>query len=214
MSLKFNKSQEQFVIYRQNGKCGNCGKDLAQATKIELHHVLNKKDGGAGIVENAVMLCGECHLHIHNNNFKESILIFRSEFKYANWDKNSEYKGRKKGKEVEFTKKSLNEFDKQYKGANMQKDNYENHIRMLKDFKQNLQALKQHIKVIREKYKKQIDAMENAGFVENIINPLRNKYQTFSLKIDEIDRQLAQHDQKIKMQIEALNSLRAIARMN
>jgi len=214
MSSKFNKSQEKFIIYRQNGKCGNCGKNLAEATKIELHHVLNQKDGGAGIVENAVMLCGECHLHIHNNNFQESILIFRNEFKYANWDKNSEYKGRKKGKEVEFTKKTLDEWDKQYKGASMQKDNYENHLRMLKDFKQNLQVLKRHIEIIREKYKKQIDAMESAGFVEDIINPLRNKYQVFSSKIDEVDRQLAQHDQKIELQTEALNTLKVIARMN
>ena len=103
---------------------------------------------------------------------------------------------------------------KQVKGANMQKDNYENHIRMLKDFKQNLLALKRHIQMIREKYKKQIDAMESAGFVEDIISPLRNKHQVFSSKVDEVDRQLAQHDQKIEMQTEALNALRAIARMN
>ena len=85
---------------------------------------------------------------------------------------------------------------------------------MLKDFKQNLLALKRHIQVIKEKYKEQINAMERAGFVENIINPLRNKYQIFSSKIDDIDRQLAKHDQKIEMQTEALNTLRAIARMN
>lgn len=102
----------------------------------------------------------------------------------------------------------------QTKGVSMQKDNYENHIRMLKDFKQNLLALKRHIQVIKEKYKKQIDVMESAGFVENIISPLRNKYQIFSSKIDEVDRQLAQHDQKIEMQTEALNALRAIARIN
>jgi len=66
MAQEFNESQKQFVIYRQNAKCGNCGENLAEVMKIELHHVLNKKDGGAGIVENAVMLCGECHLHIHN----------------------------------------------------------------------------------------------------------------------------------------------------
>jgi len=28
MSLKFNKSQDRFIIYRQNGRCGNCGRDL------------------------------------------------------------------------------------------------------------------------------------------------------------------------------------------
>lgn len=102
----------------------------------------------------------------------------------------------------------------QTKGASVQKDSYEKHIRMLKDFKQNLQALKRHIQVIREKYKKQIDVMESAGFMEETVTPLRNKYQIFSSKIDDIDRQLAQHDQKIEIQTEALNALRAIARSN
>ena len=102
----------------------------------------------------------------------------------------------------------------QNRGVEMQKDSYENHILMLETFKQNLQELKRHLELLREQYKKQIDVMENAGFVQNIIEPLRNKYQIFSAKIDEIDRQLAQHDQKIEIQIEAFNSLRATARIN
>lgn len=102
----------------------------------------------------------------------------------------------------------------QNRGANMQQDNYENHIGMLKDFKENLLALKRHMQVIKEKYKRQIDAMESAGFVEDITIPLRNKYQVFSSKIDEVDRQLAQHEQKIEMQTEALNALRSTARIN
>ena len=56
--------------------------------------------------------------------------------------------------------------------------------------------------------------MGSAWFVENIVEPLRSKYQIFSSKIDDIDRQLAQHNQKIEMQTEALNALRAIARSN
>ena len=56
--------------------------------------------------------------------------------------------------------------------------------------------------------------MENAGFITNIIEPLRNKYQTFSLKIEEIDRQLKRYDQKIEIQIESLNSAIARARIN
>jgi predicted nucleic acid-binding Zn-ribbon protein len=99
-------------------------------------------------------------------------------------------------------------------GGSMKKDKYANHIQMLKDFKQNLLTLKRNIQGIREKYKKQIDAMENAGFMEETITPLRNKYQVFSSKIDEINRQLARHNQKIEMQTEALDALRAIARMN
>jgi predicted RNase H-like nuclease (RuvC/YqgF family) len=99
-------------------------------------------------------------------------------------------------------------------GGSMKKDKYANHIQMLKDFKQNLLTLKRNIQGIREKYKKQIDTMENSGFMEETITPLRNKYQVFSSKIDEINRQLARHNQKIEMQTEALDALRAIARMN
>ena len=28
MSLKFNRSQDRFIVYRQNGRCGNCGGEL------------------------------------------------------------------------------------------------------------------------------------------------------------------------------------------
>lgn len=129
---------------------------------------------------------------------------------YDSFSKNYD-KGYLDGQRVEHQIYNTNSTNK---GANMQQDNYENHIRMLENFKQNLSALKRHIVVIRDKYKKQIDVMESAGFVENIITPLRNKYQIFSSKIDEIDRQLEQHNQKIEIQKEALNTLRAIARSN
>ncbi|CAA6812891.1 MAG: Unknown protein [uncultured Sulfurovum sp.] len=96
----------------------------------------------------------------------------------------------------------------------MEKDNYENHITMLLDFKQNLVALQRHIQVIKEKYQKQIDVMENAGFVEDIILSLKHRFQAFSSQIDEIDRQLMEHNHKIDVQKETLTTLRSIARMN
>jgi len=142
---------------------------------------------------------------VHPINY---ILAFNNAF--DSFNKNYD-KGYLDGQKVEH---NIYSSSNQTKGASVQKDNYENHIRMLKDFKQNLLALKRHIQVIREKYKKQIDVMESAGFVENIIEPLRNKYQIFSSKIDDIDKQLAQHNQKIEMQTEALNTLRTIARTN
>lgn len=188
---------------------------MGEAMKIELHHVLNQKDGGAGIVENAVMLCGECHLHIHDNNFKKSVLVFRSEFKYANWDKNPEYKGRKKGKDVEFTKKTLDDLDKQYKGKKMiEKDNIGNHIRMLEDFRGNLLILKPKIIEIRNDYQKQIGMMEKAGFFEDIIIPLRKKYQIFALKVNDIDKEIMSHQKEINRAISILNKTRSRARMN
>jgi len=96
----------------------------------------------------------------------------------------------------------------------MERDSYENHINMLLDFKQNLIALQRHIQVIKEKYQRHIDTMENAGFVEDIILSLRHKYQAFSTQIEEIDRQLTEHNHKIDIQKETLSTLRTIARMN
>ena len=94
----------------------------------------------------------------------------------------------------------------------MRKDNYENHIRMLNHFKELLKSLRAYIKTIKEKYKYQIDYMEEAGFVENIVEPLRNKYQVFSLKIDDMEELLKTYEEKINKQIEGLNYLREIAR--
>lgn len=205
MSLKFNTSQDKFVIYRQNGNCGNCGENLVKAMRIELHHILNQKDGGTGIVENAVMLCDECHLHIHNYDTKKSILIFRDEFKYANWDKNPEYKGRKKGKEVEFTKKTLNESDKQ--GEQMSNQNYESHLRMVEGLKYKLSQLQSTIGIIEEKYKKQIDAMESATFMTNYIVPLREKHTQFSEIIEDLNNMIEEHKTQISLHEEILEHL-------
>lgn len=205
MAQEFNESQKQFVVYRQDSRCGNCGENLAESMKIELHHVLNKKDGGAGIVENAVMLCGECHLHIHNYDTKKSILVFRSEFKYANWKKNSEYRGRKKGKEVKFTKQTLDKFDKQ--GAKVNNKSYENHLKMISQLKQTLTALQNKIESLKDNYKKQIDAMESATFMDNYITPLRSKYSEFSQIIDTLQNMIDEHKAQIALHEEALEHL-------
>ena len=99
-------------------------------------------------------------------------------------------------------------------GGTMQQDNFENHVRMLKDFKQDLLALQREMKIIRDKYLKQINMMESAGFVTNITKPLKNRYQIFSSKIDDIDRQLTRYDQKIEIQIDSLYNSIARARIN
>ena len=205
MSLDFNKSQDKFIIYRQDGRCGNCGKDLKKATKIHLHHVLNKKDGGAGIVENGVILCGECHIHVHDYNTRKSVLVFRNEFKYANWEKNIEYKGKKQGKEVEFTKRTLNEFDKQ--GEEMSNQRYESHLRMVEGLKYSLSQLQSKIETIKEKYKKQIDAMESATFMTNYIEPLREKHTQFSEIIEDLNNMIEEHKTQISLHEEILEHL-------
>lgn len=93
-------------------------------------------------------------------------------------------------------------------------DNYENHLRVLEDFRNNLLALKRYTINIRDKYAQQLLAMENAGFVQNITQPLQNKYQLFSNKIDQLDALIDEHNRKINLQKEALEQLAQIARMN
>ena len=211
MPLNFNKSQDKFIIYRQDGRCGNCGVDLKdeEVEAIHLHHVLNKKDGGAGVVENGVVLCAKCHTHVHNYNTRQSVFVFRKEFKYANWDRNTQYKGRKKGKEVEFTKKTLDRLDKI--GEKMSNQNYESHLRMIGELKQTLMALQSKMDGIKEKYKRQIDAMESATFMDNYITPLRKKYSNFSSIIEGLQNMINEHKQQISLHEEILENLIADA---
>jgi uncharacterized protein YukE len=201
----FNNSQKTFIWNRQKGRCGSCGADLSDEVDIEYHHVLNCKDGGVAIVENGVMLCEACHLHCHDNDFTKPISIFRSEFKYANWEENRYYKGRKKSKEVEFTKATLNKFDKI--GESMERDSYEYHLKLIEDFENKLDGLKKYLDSISQQYQKQINAMGSAGFFTNHINTLQSRYLTFKTKIDNLQALIDKHKQKISLDEEDLNNL-------
>lgn len=96
----------------------------------------------------------------------------------------------------------------------MATDNYENHLRALEYFRNNLRSLKQYTIIARDNYAKQLLAMEGAGFVENITRPLQNKYQLFSNKLEQLNTLIDEHDRKIVIQKEALEQLAQIARMN
>lgn len=96
----------------------------------------------------------------------------------------------------------------------MATDNYENHIRALENFRNSLLMLKHYTIIARDNYAKQIMAMETAGFVKNITQPLMDKYLLFSHKIDAINQLLDAHDHQLLTQKEALEQLIQIARMN
>lgn len=96
----------------------------------------------------------------------------------------------------------------------MSVDSYENHLRALESFRTNLSALKRYTSTIKEQYARQLLAMENAGFVQNITQPLQNKYQLFSTKLDQLDALIDEHNCKINIQKEALEQLTLMARMN
>jgi len=210
MTRNFNQSQKKFIWSRQNNRCGNCGKNLLEEVNMEYHHILNYKDGGASIVENAVLLCDKCHLHVHNYNFKKSILIYREQFMYANWEKNSEYKSRKKGREVDRTKATLDKFDQQYEREKMS-SSYDEQLRMLENFDEDLHTLKSKLQELRSNYKKQIDKMKHEGFFEDYIKTLQQKYQEFSIRIDQVDELIKKNQVEIKLQQEALEELKYVA---
>lgn len=95
----------------------------------------------------------------------------------------------------------------------MTTDSYERHIGVLENFRNNLIALKRHTTDIKERYSQQLMAMENAGFVQNITQPLQNKYLLFSQKIEQLDALIDEHNRKINIQKEALEQLAQMARM-
>jgi hypothetical protein len=100
----------------------------------------------------------------------------------------------------------------QQRGVNMlDKDRYENHLRMLNEVRQNLIALKRYLNERRVEYKQQINVAGNAGFVQNIVNELDTKYQNFSEKIDNLISLLDKHDTYIQKQEANIQRLIAAA---
>jgi SMC interacting uncharacterized protein involved in chromosome segregation len=99
------------------------------------------------------------------------------------------------------------------KGVSMT-DNYENHRRMLEVFESNLIKLQSYSQDIKEKYAKQLLAMESSGFVGNITNPLQQKYQKFSSKINDINTMIEEHKRKINILKESLDYLSQTGREN
>lgn len=99
-------------------------------------------------------------------------------------------------------------------GGSMQDNSYESQIQMVQEFQEKLMPLRKYLIEIRDEYKKQIDIMEARGFVSNIISPLRTKYQTFSLKISEIERHLESDNKLLEKPKEELQRLITTARGN
>jgi hypothetical protein len=93
------------------------------------------------------------------------------------------------------------------KGVTMAQDNYERHLSMLKNFQSNLRTLQASNNMLREKYVKQLLAMEQAGFVENISRPLQVKYQAFKREIDTLNENIDKHHMKLNLPIEYLENL-------
>jgi len=73
--------------------------------------------------------------------------------------------------------------------------------------KYKLSQLQSTIGIIKEKYKKQIDAMESATFMTNYIVPLREKHTQFSEIIEDLNNMIEEHKTQISLHEEILERL-------
>ena len=96
-------------------------------------------------------------------------------------------------------------------GATMNQ-NYESHLQMINQLKQTLGTLQNKMEILKDKYKRQIDAMESATFMDNYITPLRNKYGEFSTIVETLQEMIDEHKQQISLHEERLEQLIADAR--
>jgi 5-methylcytosine-specific restriction endonuclease McrA len=59
-----SQSIKTFVLFRDEGKCLECGTDK----NISTHHVIALKDGGEDEINNVITLCFDCHAEKHKDN--------------------------------------------------------------------------------------------------------------------------------------------------
>ena len=94
----------------------------------------------------------------------------------------------------------------------MNNRNYESHLRMINELKETLVSLQEKMIELNDKYKRQIDVMESASFMNNYITPLRGKYSEFSQIIETLQAMIDEHKNQISLHEEALEHLIADAK--
>ena len=99
------------------------------------------------------------------------------------------------------------------KGVSMQRtDSYENHLQMVTEVKRSIASLKRYLTDIDAKYKHQIDRAESTGFMTNYTNTLKNKYQIFSQKINNLVNMIESHESRLGEQESRLQNSISVAR--
>lgn len=90
--------------------------------------------------------------------------------------------------------------------------NYEYHLQLLDELQRNLNNLKPKVDELREKYNNQLNTMHSAGFLDDYINPLKERYMVFKSKIEELQNLIDEHKRKISILEEATRDSQARAR--
>ena len=60
---------KEYVRWRDGYKCQHCHHKGDSETKLEVHHIVQRKDGGTDHRDNLVTLCHECHAALHRGEF-------------------------------------------------------------------------------------------------------------------------------------------------
>ena len=61
----FPKAVRRIAFARANGQCEDCGRKFSEGWQLDCHHKLPHSFGGEDTLDNAVMLCLECHAKRH-----------------------------------------------------------------------------------------------------------------------------------------------------
>lgn len=61
----FPKWVRGVAFARANGMCEDCGRKFSEGWQLDCHHILPHSFGGDDTLDNAVMLCLECHAKRH-----------------------------------------------------------------------------------------------------------------------------------------------------
>ena len=60
---------KEYVRWRDGYKCQHCHHKGDSETKLEVHHIVQRKDGGTDHRDNLVTLCHDCHAALHRGEF-------------------------------------------------------------------------------------------------------------------------------------------------
>lgn len=58
-----SRSFRKYFLEKKNGKCSLC--DYSVKEVLNIHHIIERKNGGSDDEENLILLCPNCHAEIH-----------------------------------------------------------------------------------------------------------------------------------------------------
>jgi hypothetical protein len=87
-------------------------------------------------------------------------------------------------------------------------DSYINQLRMLEELKILIASLKRYLITMEQQYKQQINSAENAGFMQEYTEQLKQKHQRFATKIEALTQCIERHTVKLEQQEEIIRILK------